>query len=79
MVYTIKKLEFKKLEWRLGCKTCIVYTGLKTLYFEVENLLPNHIFESCNIRPMTTHVCIYLNTRSDHRVHLDNKSIDRDL
>jgi hypothetical protein len=23
------KLEFKKLEWRLGCKTCIVYTGLK--------------------------------------------------
>jgi hypothetical protein len=20
MVYTIKKLEFKKLEWRLGCK-----------------------------------------------------------
>jgi hypothetical protein len=28
MVYTIKKLEFKKLEWRLGCKTCIVYTGL---------------------------------------------------
>jgi hypothetical protein len=24
MVYTIKKLE-----WRLGCKTCIVYTGLK--------------------------------------------------
>jgi homoserine kinase len=23
MVYTIKKLEFKKLEWRLGCKTCI--------------------------------------------------------
>jgi hypothetical protein len=29
MVYTIKKLEFKKLEWRLGCKTCIVYTGLK--------------------------------------------------
>ena len=25
MVYTIKKLEFKKL----GCKTCIVYTGLK--------------------------------------------------
>ena len=23
MVYTIKKLE-----WRLGCKTCIVYTGL---------------------------------------------------
>ena len=31
MVYTIKKLEFKKLEWRLGCKTCIVYTGLKML------------------------------------------------
>jgi hypothetical protein len=30
MVYTIKKLEFKKLEWRLGCKTCIVYTGLKS-------------------------------------------------
>ena len=28
MVYTIKKLEFKKLEWRFGCKTCIVYTGL---------------------------------------------------
>ena len=28
MVCTIKKLEFKKLEWRLGCKTCIVYTGL---------------------------------------------------
>jgi hypothetical protein len=28
MVYTIKKLEFKKFEWRLGCKTCIVYTGL---------------------------------------------------
>jgi hypothetical protein len=28
MVYTIKKLEFKKLEWRRGCKTCIVYTGL---------------------------------------------------
>jgi hypothetical protein len=28
MVYTIKKLEFKKLEWGLGCKTCIVYTGL---------------------------------------------------
>jgi hypothetical protein len=30
MVYTIKKLEFKKLGWRLGCKTCIVYTGLNT-------------------------------------------------
>jgi hypothetical protein len=29
MVYTIKKLEFKRLEWRLGCKTCIVYTGLR--------------------------------------------------
>jgi len=29
--YTIKKLEFKKLEWRLGCKTCIVYTGLYNL------------------------------------------------
>jgi hypothetical protein len=29
MVYTIKKLVFKKLEWRLGCKTCIVYTGLR--------------------------------------------------
>ena len=28
MVYTIKKLEFKKL----GCKTCIVYTGLYPLY-----------------------------------------------
>ena len=28
MVCTIKKLEFKKLEWRLACKTCIVYTGL---------------------------------------------------
>ena len=26
MVYTIKKLE-----WRLGCKTCIVYTGLKSV------------------------------------------------
>jgi hypothetical protein len=40
MVYTIKKLEFKKLEWRLGCKTCIVYTGLnascqKQLYTEM--------------------------------------------
>jgi hypothetical protein len=31
MVYTIKKLEFKKLEWRLGCKTCIVYTGLNRM------------------------------------------------
>jgi hypothetical protein len=29
VVCTIKKLEFKKLEWRLGCKTGIVYTGLK--------------------------------------------------
>ena len=75
----IKKLEFKKLEWRLGCNTCIVYTGIKTLHFEVDNLLPNHIFERCNIRPITTHVCIYLNTRSDHLVHLENKSIDRDL
>jgi hypothetical protein len=26
MVYTIKTLEFKKLEWRFGCKICIVYT-----------------------------------------------------
>jgi hypothetical protein len=31
MVYTIKKLEFKKLEWRLGCKTCIVYTRLNII------------------------------------------------
>jgi L-fucose isomerase-like protein len=23
---------FKKLEWRLGCKTCIVYTGLNALH-----------------------------------------------
>jgi hypothetical protein len=30
MIYTIKKLEFNKLEWRLGCKTCIVYTGLNS-------------------------------------------------
>jgi hypothetical protein len=33
MVYTIKKLEFKKLEWRLGCKTYIVYTGLYTYWY----------------------------------------------
>jgi hypothetical protein len=38
MVYTIKKLEFKKLEWRLGCKTCIVYTGLKERGFYTVNL-----------------------------------------
>jgi hypothetical protein len=31
MVYTIKKLEFKKL----GCKTCIVYTGLYTTISEM--------------------------------------------
>jgi hypothetical protein len=31
MVYTIKTLEFKKLEWRFGCKTCIVYTGLNAV------------------------------------------------
>jgi hypothetical protein len=34
MVYTIKKLEFKKLEWRLGYKTCIVYTGLYIATFQ---------------------------------------------
>jgi hypothetical protein len=28
MVYTIKTLEFKKLEWRFGCKTCIVIEDL---------------------------------------------------
>ena len=31
MVYTIKTLEFKKLEWRFGCKTCIVYTGFNAV------------------------------------------------
>ena len=40
----------------------------------MENLLPDHIFESYNNRQITTHICIYLNTRSDPRVHLDNKS-----
>ena len=47
-------------------------------HFEVDNLLPDYIFESCNNRPITTHVCIYLTIRSDPRVHLDNKSIERD-
>ena len=44
----------------------------------MDNLLPDYIFESCNNRPITTHVCIYLTIRSDPRVHLDNKSIERD-
>ena len=31
MVYTIKTLEFKKLEWRFKGKTCIVYTGFNAV------------------------------------------------
>jgi hypothetical protein len=40
MVYTIKKLE-----WRLGCKTCIVYTGLykrNDLWWEWVNVNNNN-------------------------------------
>jgi hypothetical protein len=40
MVYTIKKLAFKKLEWRLGCKTCIVYKKTVTWTNEmIEDLI----------------------------------------
>jgi hypothetical protein len=48
MVYTIKKLEFKKLEWRLGCKTCIVYTGLKAqLTYKSEKVMgENNMFKT---------------------------------
>ena len=48
MVYTIKKLE-----WRLGCKTCIVYTGLNflmKLLFYYKNLFSI-------INQMSTFVC----------------------
>ena len=31
-------LDRSFLEWRLGCKTCIVYTGLYCWYFFIRNL-----------------------------------------
>jgi hypothetical protein len=47
MVYTIKKLEFKKIEWRLGCKTCIVYTGLYILVEFNANYITLHNNYAC--------------------------------
>ena len=39
MVYTIKKLD-----WRLGCKTCIVYTGLYNFKVEIRDVYSFAIF-----------------------------------
>ena len=57
----------------------MIYCSLKITtnwHFELTNLQPNHIFESCNNLSITTHVCIYIYVGSDPLVHLDNKSTE---
>ena len=57
----------------------MIYCSLKITtnwHFELTNLRPNHIFESCNNLSITTHVCIYIYVGSDPLVHMDNKSTE---
>ena len=49
------------------------------LTFWEEKLPHNHIFESCNNRPIPTHICIYFYAGREPRVHLNNDGIEGDI